>query len=88
MPTSSTSNKGNDERLATPGGGKVTRQQVMNVLANPGYSADARKGRLKEALTALERDKHLSDEDRELADAIRQILDDYQAGRPISDDVL
>lgn len=85
-----TSRGDNRGPLTASDGGRVTRQQIMNVLANPGYSAGQRKGRLKEALTELEQEegRAQSEEDRRLARAIKKILDDYQAGKPISDDTL
>lgn len=65
-------------------------QEIQDLLADEGYSADDRKGWLKEVLTDLETEHAArpSDDKRQLLDDIKSIADTYQSGKPVTDDVL
>lgn len=80
----------NQRPLTAPDGGRISRQQLLNVLADEGYSAGQWRGWLKEVLTELEQEEgpEQSEVDQRLVRAIRKTLDDYQAGKPIADDTL
>jgi hypothetical protein len=77
------------EKKAEPGlhaprsGQRISREEVMNILADEGYSADQRKGWLKEVLTQISGDDaNPSDpEHAKLAEEIRAILGE-QLDRP------
>lgn len=62
----------------------------MDVLADGGYSADQRKGWLKEVLTELigEEEKNPDPNHRRMIREVKEILDDQQSGDPMSDDTL
>lgn len=68
----------------------VTREEIKDVLANQGYSADQRKGWLKEVLTELicEERKQPDPNHRRMIKEVKEILDDQQSGDPLSDDTL
>jgi len=65
----------------------ITRQDIQAVLSDPGYSANERRGRLSELLTALAK-QHDEPSNRELIDEIKDILADQQSGKPIAEDTL
>jgi len=71
-------------------GTPVTRDEVMDVLADEGYSADQRKGWLKEVLTELTvEDERNPDLNRKrLIGEVKEILNEQQSGAPKSDDAL
>lgn len=71
-------------------GAPVTREEIMDVLAREGYSADQRKGWLKEVLTELigEEEKNPDPDQNRMITEVKQILDDQQSGDPMSDDTL
>lgn len=71
-------------------GTPVTREEILNVLANEGYSADQRKGWLKKVLTNLTaQEADVPDmNQRRLIEEVKEILDEQQNGGPLSDDVL
>jgi hypothetical protein len=68
----------------------ITREEIMYVLADEGYSADQRMGWLKEILTQLTaQEASLPVEQRkELISEIKAILDVQLANDPMADDVL
>ena len=70
---------------------RITLQEIQDVLADQGYSADKRKAWLKEVLTDLEQEhsKTPSADRKQLIDSIKAIVGKLQkTGRPISNDVL
>jgi hypothetical protein len=81
-------------RTATKGlprfGPDVTLEEIQDVLNDDGYSANQRKGWLKEVLTDLQnlRSQQHSGELDELIEGIKGIIANHQNGRPISDDTL
>lgn len=75
-----------DPHTGTP----VTREEIMDVLAHEGYSADQRKGWLKEVLTELigEEERNPDPNQKRMIKEVKEILDDQQSGDPMSDDTL
>lgn len=71
-------------------GGRVTLQEIQDVLAHGGYSADKREAWLKELLTDVtqEQSKTPSPAKEKLIAAIKAIIDANQKGKAIADDVL
>jgi hypothetical protein len=68
---------------------EISEQEVQDVLADEGYSADLRKAWLKDILTELAQEGVRGARDRKiLARAVKKIVRKYQAGKPIADDVL
>jgi len=77
----------NDEPLLrAPDGTPVGEEEIRDLLADEGYSADRRKGWLKEVLTALtaEEKRGSSPRRRALIAEISQIIGDSRR-EPISD---
>lgn len=75
----------------TPGAGRpITREEINDVLADEGYSADERKTWLKDVLTDLTAHRpETPDPDRdELIEEVRRIIDAHQNGDTLADDVL
>jgi hypothetical protein len=81
-----TASSGTDKGL----GGDVTRQELEDVLVDGGYSADRRKGRLKEILTRLVQEQtEFPNGDREaMIEEVKAIIDEHQHGKPIAEDIL
>lgn len=70
-------------------GGGVSRQELEDVLADEGYSADRRKGRLKEILTRLvqEQEVSLNGDRAAMIEEVKAIIDEHQHRKPIAEDV-
>lgn len=70
--------------------GTVSWQEIEDVLADGGYSADTRKNLLTEVLTRLAQADHarLSPEARDVVDKVKGVLEEYQTGKPATTDVL
>ncbi len=68
---------------------QITLQEIQDALADEGYSANQRKGWLKELLTDLERAQAAdpSGDHAELVGEIKEIIRRYQHGKPMSDDL-
>ncbi|MCX2723971.1 hypothetical protein [Roseibium salinum] len=80
-----------ERKLNVPHSSKQVRlNEIQDVLADEGYSADDRKSWLKAVLTELSSAQAESpSEDREqLIKEVRKIIDSNQSGKPLADDVL
>lgn len=77
--------------LETPKSGKtITRDEIVDVLTDVGYSAGERKTWLKAVLTELFT-AQTSDPDKRrerLISEVKEIIDKNQDGDPLSDDLL
>lgn len=71
-------------------GKNLTRNEIMDVLADEGYSASRRKGWLKQVLTRLETEQHENPNSTraELVAEITDILKENVPGDPKADDSL
>ncbi len=71
-------------------GKNLTRNEIMDVLADEGYSASRRKGWLKQVLTRLETEQHESPNSTRaaLVAEITDILKENVPGDPKADDSL
>lgn len=71
-------------------GDDLTREEIMDVLADEGYSAGDRKGWLKKVLTRIaQAPQDNPDADREaLVREIKRVLDRNIPGEPEADDTL
>lgn len=71
-------------------GEPITRNEILDVLADEGYSAGSRKNWLKQVLTRLTaEDGDDPGQDRQhLIDEIKKILDQQIPGDPEADDTL
>ncbi|MFG6585275.1 hypothetical protein [Sulfitobacter sp. 1A12779] len=71
-------------------GKNLSRNEIMDVLADEGYSASGRKGWLKQVLTRLETEQHESPNSTraELVAEISDILKENVPGDPKADDSL
>lgn len=65
----------------------ITRQDIQDVLSDPGYSAHDRKGRLKELLTEVTNRRN-DPGNRELIDEIKNVLGEQQPGKSLAEDDL
>ncbi len=68
----------------------MTLEEIREVLADEGYSADRRKTWLKEVLTDVtaEHSTTPSPDRAKLIDEIKEIIEQQQDGEPLSKDVL
>ncbi|MBI1251837.1 MAG: hypothetical protein GC189_10225 [Alphaproteobacteria bacterium] len=70
-------------------GNPITVEDINEVLANEGYSADQRKGWLKEVLTELtSRNRDDAPGRDHLVAHIKAILNDNQDGEPIAEEAI
>jgi len=65
----------------------ITRQELQDVLIDPGYSADRHKERLKEVLTEQEMTE-TSGETSDFIAEVKAVIRSLQPEKPISDDVV
>ncbi len=83
--------KANTKPLKAPGSGApVSREEIKEILVDQGYSAGEREEWLKSVLTDLSA-KQVSDatpERERLISEIKEIVNEHQKGKPLSDDVL
>ena len=76
--------------IAPVTGDRISLDEIREVMADTGYSADQRKGWLKNVLTDLAQQQTGSPSSArsELIETVKQIIDDNQSGKPIARDVL
>lgn len=83
--------KSEEPDLNLPGEGQlVSRNEIMDVLANEGYSSEARKDWLKSVLTRIAGEGHdqANPERQALVEEIREILNRQISGKPQANDTL
>jgi hypothetical protein len=68
----------------------VTLDEIQDVMADVGYSADQRKGWLKEVLTELtkEQSERPKKDRARLIEIVKEIADDNQNGKPLARDAI
>lgn len=83
-----TEKDGKSELRAPTHGKKITRNEILDVMADEGYAADDRKAWLKDVLTQVSQDDEgRTDPDRQkLMQEIREILHNHVSDRPEADD--
>lgn len=69
--------------------GQISLEEIENVIVDTGYSADQRKGFLKEILAELTQRQSTAptSETEQMIGKVKQAIDDQQAGRPIAKDL-
>lgn len=70
-------------------GAHLSREEIEDIIVDPGYSADQRKGWLKQVLADLTRQQSgsPSSEQEQLIEMVKQAIDDQQDGKPIATDL-
>ena len=81
---------GNEKKGFPEIGEDMSRTEIMDVLADEGYSAGGRKGWLKKVLTRLAKSQQQAPDGKraELVSEIKDILDDNVSGKPEAEDTL
>ena len=69
---------------------RITLDEIQDVMADTGYSADQRKGWLKQVLTdlAMRESEEPSPDRAQMIETVKQIIDDNVEGTPVIKDVL